>query len=117
MTYTRLVPAPPLNAYVDDLYCLDGPAPHKRQMVFPMPSVHLMFNFGEAFQVYAPDQAEPFATCTESWWVGQWNQYHIVNWPPNTRLFGVHFKPGGAYPFLRLPLSELHNQVAPLDAL
>jgi AraC-like DNA-binding protein len=29
----------------------------------------------------------------------------------------VSFKPGGAYPFLQLPLSELHNQVVPLDAL
>ena len=29
----------------------------------------------------------------------------------------MSFKPGGAYPFLKLPLSELHNQIVPLDAL
>jgi AraC-like DNA-binding protein len=29
----------------------------------------------------------------------------------------VHFKPAGVYPFLRLPLSELSNQVVPVEAI
>jgi len=29
----------------------------------------------------------------------------------------VHFKPAGVYSFLRLPLSELSNQVVPMDAV
>jgi AraC-like DNA-binding protein len=29
----------------------------------------------------------------------------------------VSFKPGGAYPFFKLPLAELHNQVLPLDVI
>jgi AraC-like DNA-binding protein len=29
----------------------------------------------------------------------------------------VHFKPDGAYPFLQLPLSELHNRVLTLDTI
>jgi len=29
----------------------------------------------------------------------------------------AHFKPGGAYPFLQLPLSEMSSQVVPLDAI
>jgi AraC-like DNA-binding protein len=49
--------------------------------------------------------------------VGIWNTYHSVDWPPNVQFFGVHFKPGGAYPFLGLPLSEMNSQVVPLDAL
>jgi Domain of unknown function (DUF6597) len=82
-----------------------------------LPSLHLMVNFGDPFQVHKPDQAEPFVTCTESWAVGLWNTYHIVDWPLNVQFFGVHFKAGGVYPFLGLPLSELHNQVVPLDAI
>jgi AraC-like DNA-binding protein len=53
----------------------------------------------------------------DSWWVGVWNTYHAVEWPPNVQLFGVHFKPGGAYPFLQFPLSEMNGQVVPLDAI
>ena len=117
MAYISHVPSPPLNAYIDDLYYLDDPAPTPRLKVLPMPSLHLMVNFGQAFQVYDADHAQPFATCTESWCVGLWSRYHIVDWPPNAQFFGIHFKPGGTYPFLGLPLSELHNQVVSLDAL
>jgi AraC-like DNA-binding protein len=76
-----------------------------------------MINLGEAFDVYGPDQAQPFIACTDSWWVGVWNTYHSVDWPPNVRFYGVHFRPGGAYPFLQFPLSELNSQVVPLDAI
>lgn len=117
MVYMCHIPAPPLNTYIDDLYYLDGPAPHPRLKTFPMPSLHVMVNFGPPFQVYQSDQAQPFATCTQSWWVGMFSTSHIVDWPRSVQFFGVHFKPGGATPFLQLPLSELHNQVVALDAV
>jgi len=117
MTYIRYIPSPPLNAYIDDLYYLDGPAPYPRQKVLPVASSNLMINLGYPFDVYAPDQAEPFVTCTDSWWVGIWTTYHNVDWPPDVQFYGVHFKPGGAYPFLQLPLSEMNGQVVPLDVL
>jgi AraC-like DNA-binding protein len=117
MTYIRYIPSPPLNAYIEDLYYLDGPAPYPRQRVLPVASSNLMINLGSCFDVYEPDQAEPFITCTDSWWVGVWGTYHSVDWPPIVQLFGAHFKPGGAYPFLQLPLSELSGQVVPLAAI
>lgn len=117
MTYISCIPSPPLDAYIDDLYYLDGPAAYPHQKVLPIASANLMFNFGDPFNVYAPEQTKPFMTCTESWWVGVWNTYHSVDWPPNVRLFGVHFKPGGAYPLLGLPLSEMTRHVVPLAAL
>jgi AraC-like DNA-binding protein len=76
-----------------------------------------MLNLGEPFDVYAPDQSQPFVTCTESWWVGIWNRYHSVDWPPQVKFYGVHFKAGGAYPFLRFPLSEINGQVVPLVSI
>src|SRR5579884_3426909 len=117
MMYTSRIPSPPLDSYIDDLYYLEGPAPHSRLKTFPMPSLHLMVNFGQAFSVFLSDQAHPIAHCTQSWWVGMFSTSHIVDWPSRVQFFGVHFKPGGAAPFLPLPLSELHNQVVALDAL
>lgn len=117
MGYISQIPAPPLNAYIDDLYYIDGPAPYPRQKVLPNPAFNLMVNLRHAFEVYDSDQGQPFVTCSESWWVGLWSAYHIVDWPPNVQFYGVHFKPGGAYPFLQLPLSELHNQVVPMEAI
>lgn len=117
MIYISHIPSSPLNSYIDDLYYLDGPAPYSHLKNFPMPSIHLMVNFGQPFTVSALDQAQPFATCSQSWWVGLFSACHVVNWPSTVQFFGIHFKPGGAAPFLQLPLSELHNQVVALDAL
>jgi len=117
MTYISYLPALPLSAYIDDLYYIDGPAPYPRQKALPVASSNLMINLGQSFDVYQPDQAQPFITCSNSWWVGIWNMYHSVDWPPHVQFFGVHFKPGGAYPFLQFPLTELNNQVVPLDAI
>ena len=117
MMYISYIPSPPLNAYVDDLYYLDGPASYPRQKVLPVASSNLMINLGSSFDVYGPGQAEPFITCTHSWWVGIWSTYHSVDWPLNVQFFGIHFKPSGAYPFLQFPLSEMNSQVVPLDAI
>lgn len=34
-----------------------------------------------------------------------------------TRVIGIHFKPGGAYPFLGYPLNEFHNVIQSMDAI
>ena len=117
MLYVPHVPAPPLNEYIHDLYYIEGPPPYSRLKVSPDAMLHLMVNLGQPFKLYAPYQVTPFATCSESWWIGLWSHYWIVEWPQPIRFYGVHFKPAGVYPFLRLPLSELHNQVVPVDAI
>jgi AraC-like DNA-binding protein len=82
-----------------------------------LPGLDLKINFGGGFQVYDADQSEPFTTLTESWVLGLWTKSHIVDWPEDLQYVGVNFKPGGAHPFLGLHLSELQNQVVPLDAI
>jgi AraC-like DNA-binding protein len=117
MVYVYHVPCPPLNAYIDNIYYLDEPALFSRLKVLPRPAPILMINFADSFHVYQPNQSDAIVTCSDSWWVGLWSTYHLVDWPPHTHCFGIHFKSGGAYPFLRRPLSELNNQVVPLDAV
>ncbi|HET8671722.1 MAG TPA: helix-turn-helix domain-containing protein, partial [Candidatus Saccharimonadales bacterium] len=51
------------------------------------------------------------------WALGLWTKYHIVDWPSDLQCLGVSFKPGRAYLFLQLPLSELQNQIVSLDAI
>jgi AraC-like DNA-binding protein len=111
------IPSHPLNAYIHNLYYVDGLALYPHEKILPDSQLDLKINFGGAVQAYAANHAEPFATCSDSWLVGFWSEYHVVDWPPDMQYFGVSFKPGGTYPFLQLPLSELHNQVVPLDAL
>jgi AraC-like DNA-binding protein len=88
-----------------------------REKILPLPGLDLKINFGGGFQVYDADQGGPFTTLTESWVLGLWTKSHIVDWPEDLQYVGVSFKPGGAYPFLGLPLSELQNQILPLGAI
>ena len=83
-----------------------------------MPTLHLMINLGSEFEVTAVDHAARVEVLTDSWCTGMWDVHHVVRYPTsNVRLYGVHFKPGGAAPFLQLPISELRNQVVPLEAI
>jgi dihydrofolate reductase len=41
MEYVDRVPAPPLDRFIDDIYCLTGVPRHRRMNVPPMPSAHL----------------------------------------------------------------------------
>lgn len=117
MTVTLHYPSPPLNNYISCLWYADRTADYPRQKIFPMPSLHLMINFGSPYPIYEPDRAQPLVTCAESWSVGLWDSYHIMDMPREMRILNVSFKPGGAYPFLQIPLSELHNQIVSLDAI
>src|ERR1041385_5049896 len=109
--------SPPLDAYIDSLYCLYGSMPYRREKIIPAAWLDLKINVGGAIQAYKADHGEPFLVCAESWSVGLWNEHHMVDWPPDMQFFGVRFKPGAAYPFFQIPLSELHNRAVPLDMI
>ncbi len=117
MLAIHYIPLPPLNAYVDHFYYLDRLLPYPREKIMPNAGVDLKINLGGPIRAYKPGQTEPFVICSDSWGVGLWSAYHIVHWPQDIRFFGVAFKPGGAYPFLRIPLSELHDSVISLDSI
>jgi AraC-like DNA-binding protein len=117
MPFISHVPAPPLNFYIKSFYYPIESLPLPREKILPLPTLDLKINFGGGLQVYDANQAEPFTTLTESWVLGLWTTHHIVGWPADLQYLGVNFKPGGAYPFLRLPLSELQNQIVSLDAI
>ena len=117
MAYIFHIPSAPLNVYINHFYYPNDSGPLPREKILPLPAIDLKINLGGDFQVYDADRSEPFTTLTESWVLGLWSTYHIVDWPLDLQLVGVSFKPGGAYRFLGLPLSELQNQIVPLDAI
>lgn len=117
MTLFIHIPSPPLDAYIKCLWYHNGSASSPHMKMLPMPSLHLMINFGAPFQVFELEHTKPFADCAESWTVGLWSTAHLMHAPSDLQVLNVSFKPGGAYPFLRLPLYELHNQFISLDAI
>jgi hypothetical protein len=45
MEYIGRVPAPPLDRFIDDIYCLTGVPRYRLMSVPPMPSAHLFVNW------------------------------------------------------------------------
>jgi AraC-like DNA-binding protein len=117
MIISEHYPSAPLNTYINALRYCEGPAPYRHLKELPNPALNLMINFNDVYHCYRAENAKPSLTCAESWSIGVWNRHHSLDWPQNMRLFIVDFKPGGAYPFLHLPLSEFHNDIVPMDAI
>ena len=117
MEYVSRVPAPPLDLFIDDIYCLTGVPRHRRMNVPPMPSAHLFINLGGPARVRDSDPSVPSAVFADGWFMGVWTRRFLVEYPARVRLLGVHFKPWGISPFAGLPATELRDRWVPVDAV
>ncbi|MQY04074.1 helix-turn-helix domain-containing protein [Actinomadura macrotermitis] len=117
MEYVGRVPAPPLDRFVDDVYCLTGVPRHRRVNVPPMPSAHLFLNLGGPARLWDSDPSVPPAVFTGGWFMGVWTRRFLIEYPARVRLVGVHFKPWGMAPFVGVPASELRDRWVPADAV
>ncbi len=115
MEYVGRVPAPPLDRFIDDIYCLTGVPRHRRMNVPPMPSAHLFVNLGEPARLWDSDPSVPPAMLSDGWFMGVWTRRFLFEFPARVRLVGVHFKPWGLSPFVTMPATELRNRWVPVD--
>ncbi|WP_199509314.1 DUF6597 domain-containing transcriptional factor [Nucisporomicrobium flavum] len=117
MRYVSHLPAPPLDRFIDDVYCLYGTPRHRRMNVPPMPSAHLFVNLGGPVRLWDSDPSVPPAVLTGAWFMGVWTRRFLFEYPTPVRLVGVHFKPWGMAPFVGVPASELRDRWVPADAV
>ena len=115
MEYVGRVPAPPLDRFIDDIYCLSGVPSHRRMNVPPMPSAHLFLNLGGPVGLRDPGASMPSAVLTDGWFMGLWTRRFVFEYPTRVRLVGVHFKPWGMSPFVDVPAAELRDLWVPVD--
>jgi AraC-like DNA-binding protein len=113
--YVVRVPAPPLDRFIDDIYCLTGVPRHRRMNVPPMPSAHLLVNLGAPVRLWDSDPSALPAVFTDGWFMGVWTRRFFVEYPTRVRLVGVHFKPWGISPFVDMPATELRDRWVPVD--
>lgn len=99
-------PGPPLSPFVDIFWTVDGHTqPHARERVLPTGTTQLVFNVSP--------NGRP-----ESIVVGPRSEFTLLDTATSCPItaFGVHFKPGGSFPFVRVPGGELcHRSVALVD--
>ncbi len=112
-------PKAPLSTFVELLWLYEGDAPgHARERLLPTGTVELIFELEERpshlYERETPDRVRTFKgplVC------GVHSEYFLLDTSQPYRVLGAHFKPGGAAPFLGLPLDELHNRHVGLEDL
>jgi AraC-like DNA-binding protein len=107
-------PLDPLSRFVDYLWYAEADESLSYQgSQFPTGGVYVLFNLGLPQGLRG--EGEEVSWYQTSWVSGERvHPLHLVS-PNGARLLGVHFHPGGAHPFFRLPLDELTEQVLSLD--
>jgi AraC-like DNA-binding protein len=89
----------------------DGPArPHYRERLLPDGSMELVINLSEdEVRVYDRLDHRKFEKLRGAALVGPHSEFFVIDTAEQRNVMGVHFKPGGAFPFLPLPADELHG--------
>ena len=119
MVSYRYKPPPPLDRFVEVIWVMESPAtPHSKERLLPDGSVELVFDLGSGrFPIFTNETLTRREFFRESVVCGPHSQAFGIDTSNGTRVAGVHFKPGGAHPFLRLPSGELHNAHIGLDTV
>lgn len=110
--------APPLDAFVDALWICNDATPHARERVLPNGTLELVINLREnEFRIYDPLHHDRFARYSGAMVSGPYDRYFMIDPAQHASIIGVHFKPGGAFPFFALPAKELASMHVDLDTL
>jgi AraC-like DNA-binding protein len=117
MGLSSYFPAPPLSDFVDQLWYYEGYAqPHAKERLLPDGSMELVFNLKEDQMRVYENSGEPLAF-RGSLLVGAHSKFFVIDTAEQATVVGVHFKPGGAFPFFKLPVGELQDEHVGLDTL
>jgi len=116
---THKKPAPPLSDFVDLLWLNEGyDTSHAKERLLPDGTVELVINLREdRVRIYDPHKLEQFHTVPGCVVSGPRSEFFVIDTAGAASTIGVHFKPGGAFPFFREPACELNNQTVALECL
>jgi AraC-like DNA-binding protein len=106
MMYLSHIPRPPLSRFIELLWLFENTAAHTSERVLPTGSTELVINLRE--------ETDP---SFEGVVAGPHSRFFVLDTSRPVLVIGVHFKPGGAFPFFALPADKLRNLHVPLQSL
>lgn len=119
MNFQRRRPGPPLDAFVETLWVFKSAAPsHAKERALPDGCAALIINLREdETRIYDREDFSLRKRFNGSVLVGPQTEFCIIDTAEQMDVAGIHFKPGGAYPFFAPPLHDLRGDHLPLDTL
>lgn len=118
MIYQLHMPSSPLVDYIDRFWhCSDAPS-YPRVRILPTGSMELVFNLrADEIRVCDSLQSERFARFSGAVISGPYTQGLMIDPMEHATILGIHFRPGGAIPFLGVRANELQDLHLDLDTL
>jgi len=119
MEIRRYTPGWPLSEFVHLFWsCEHYRVPHAKERILPDGSAELVINLrADINRVWDRDRPERCSTCAGVIVAGPHSNFFVIDTDEQQGCMGIHFRPGGAFPFLGLPADELHDKLVGLDAL
>jgi AraC-like DNA-binding protein len=115
MNFERYIPGPPLDAYIDCVWRYEGER-STRELALPTGTTEIVFNLLDDRITIFSNVDDLTGTCFRGAVVcGVQSRYFVLSPSKRKSVFGVHFRPGGAAPFLGPPLSRVADQHLALD--
>ena len=119
MLYLAHKPPPPLSDFVDVLWLYQGyEVSHEKERLMPDGSVELVINLAEdCIRNYDSRNPEKFETVPGCVVSGPRSEFFVIDTAGEAAVAGVHFKPGGAFPFFQVPPAEMADQSIALESM
>src|SRR5262249_9591433 len=119
MLFRHYIPQKPLSNFIEMLWYYDGYAqPHAKERLMPTGTTELVINLREdQIRVYDRHDTKIGHAFRGAVVCGPHSEFFVIDTDEQASVIGVHFKPGGIFPFVKLPADELQNQHVGLDDL
>jgi AraC-like DNA-binding protein len=118
MFYHSYAPGPPLSELVDYFWLFAGGQAARKERIVPSGTIELVINLRhDDLRIHDPAQPERYERFSGAVTSGTYSRVFIVDAMQHESMFGVHFKPGGAFPLLGALASELTDSHADLADL
>jgi AraC-like DNA-binding protein len=115
MLYVTRTPAPPLDRFVEVVwYCERPSAPHAYERVLPAGAVEIVIALRH--ERFPPDGCQPHSL-PPAIVSGVYSESIVIDSSTLEGIAGIAFRPGGARPFLKVPIREAESRQIPLEYL
>jgi AraC-like DNA-binding protein len=119
MTFLQYSPGPPLSAFVEVFWFSNGHVPsHAKERLLPTGTLELVINLREdQVRVYDGEETSRCQTLRGAVVCGPHSGFFVIDTAEQESVVGIHFRPGGAFPFLHLTAGELLDAHVSLETL
>lgn len=112
MLFRAYKPGPPLSDFIEHFWLYDGySSAYVHERIFPTGTFELVFNLrDDELRIYEGSES-PLSCGRYSGALisGPYDGFFVTDRAEEVSVMGVHFRPGGAFPFLGLSAYELAN--------